>query len=126
MPQLGNEPTPEANRYGVGSTSCLKLRKKMSDVGLDGLLRQKQALPDLTVHEAVGDELKNFALAGGRFLFELAGRRTREWDDRAGSRSAASCSSRLEAAAVVSVPVQDLFALSGVHASRIGLLGHPL
>jgi len=126
MPQLGNEPTPEANRYGVGSTSCLKLRKKMSDVGLDGLLRQKQALPDLTVHEAVGDELKNFALTSGRFLFELAGRWTREWDNRTGSRAAAPCSSRLEAAAVVSVPVQDLFALSGVHASRIGLLGHPL
>ncbi len=126
MPQLGNEPTPEANRYGVGSTSCLKLRKKMSDVGLDGLLREKQALPDLTVHEAVGDELKNLTLAGSRFLFELAGCRTRERDDRTGSRAAAPCSSRLKAAAVVSVPVQDLFALSGVHASRIGLLGHPL
>ena len=126
MPQLGNEPTPEANRYGVGSTSCLKLREKMSDVGLDGLLRQKQALPDLTVHEAVGDELKNLALASGRFLFELAGHGTRERDDRTGSCAAAPCSRRLKAAAVVSVPVQDLFALGGVHASRIGLLGHPL
>ena len=71
MPQLGNEPTPEANRYGVGSTSCLKLRKKMSDVGLDGLLRQKQTLADLAIHESVGDKLKHFAFPGRRLLFEL-------------------------------------------------------
>lgn len=126
MPQLGNEPTPEANRYGVGSTSCLKLRKKMSDVGLDGLFRQKQALPDLAVHEAVSNKLKDLALASRRLLLELAGRRTREGDDRSGPRTAAPCSSRLKAAAVVSVPVQDLFALSGVHASGIGLVGHLL
>ena len=126
MPQLGNEPTPEANRYGVGSTSCLKLRKKMSDVGLDGLLRQKQALSDLTVHESVGNKLKNLAFTGGRFLLELPGHGSREWDDRTGSRAAAPRRSRLEPATVVPVSAQDLFALSGVHASRIGLVGHPL
>ncbi|MBM2822747.1 MAG: hypothetical protein HW413_1493, partial [Thermoleophilia bacterium] len=27
-----NEPTPEANRYGVGSASRLKLREQMPDV----------------------------------------------------------------------------------------------
>ncbi len=72
MPSLGNEPTPEANRYGVGSTSCLKLGKKMSDVGLDSFLGQKQTLADLAIHESVGDKLKNFALACSRFRLELA------------------------------------------------------
>jgi len=126
MPQLGNEPTPEANRYGVGSTSCLKLRKKMSDVGLDGLFRQKQALSDLTVHESVGNKLKNFAFPGRRFLLELAGHRSRERDHSTSSCTAAPRRSRFEPATVVPVSAQDLFALSGVHASRIGLLGQPL
>jgi hypothetical protein len=35
--ELCNEPAPEANRYGVGSTSCLKLRQQVADMGLDGL-----------------------------------------------------------------------------------------
>ncbi len=30
--RLGNEPTPEAHRYGVGSTTRLKLREQMPDV----------------------------------------------------------------------------------------------
>ena len=126
MAQLGNEPTPEANRYGVGSASCLKFGKEMSDVGLDGLLRQKQALADLAVHQSVGDELEDFDLARGRFLLELAGRGAGERDDRAGARAAASRRGRLETSAVVPIPVQDFLALSGVHASGIGLAGQPL
>ena len=98
----------------------------MSDVGLDGLLRQKQALTDLTVNESVGNKLKNLALTGGRFLLELTRHRSRERDDRTGSRAAAPRRSRLEPATVVPVSAQDLFALSGVHASRIGLAGRPL
>ena len=98
----------------------------MSDVGLDGLFRQKQALTDLTVHESVGDELQYLAFTGGRLLLELAACWARERDDRAGSHAATTRSGRLEAAAVVPIPVQDLFALSGVHASRIGLVGQPL
>jgi hypothetical protein len=98
----------------------------MSDVGLDGLLRQEQALADLTVHESVGNELQDLALTGCRLLLELTGHGTRKRDDRAGSCATAPRCSRLEAATVVSIPVQDLFALSGVHASRIGLGGHPL
>ncbi len=126
MPQLGNEPTPEANRYGVGSTSCLKLRKKMSDVGLDGLLRQEKALADLAIHETVGNKLKNLALPCGRFLLELTRHGPRERDHRAGARAATPSRRRLKPATVVPVSAQDLFALSGVHASRIGLVGHPL
>ena len=98
----------------------------MSDVGLDGLFRQKQALTDLAVHESVGNKLKNLAFTGGRFLLELTGHGSRERDDGAGSRVAAPRRSRLEPTTVVPVPAQDLFALSGVHASRIGLVGQPL
>jgi len=60
---LRNEPTPEANRYGVGSASRLKLREQMPNVGLDGLFREEEALTDLTVHEAVRDELEHLDLA---------------------------------------------------------------
>ena len=55
--ELRNEPTPEANRYGVGSTSCLKLRQQVADMRLDCLLGEEEALADLAVHEAVGYEL---------------------------------------------------------------------
>ena len=55
--ELRNEPTPEANRYGVGSTSCLKFRQQVTDVRLDGLLGEEEALADLAVDEAVGYEL---------------------------------------------------------------------
>ena len=98
----------------------------MSDVGLDGLFRQEQALSDLAVHESVGDKLKHFAFPGGRLLLELASHGSREWDDRTGSRATAPRCRRLEPATVVPVSAQDLFALSGVHASRIGLVGQPL
>lgn len=69
---LRNEPTPEADRYGVGSTSCLKLRQQMADVGLHGLFRQEQPLADLAIHEAVRDQLKDLDLASGRVLPDLA------------------------------------------------------
>jgi hypothetical protein len=39
---------------------------------------------------------------------------------------AAACRSRLEAAAVVAVAVEDLLALSGVHVSGIGGAAEPL
>ena len=55
--ELRNEPTPEANRYGVGSTSCLKLRQQMADVRLDGFLGEEEPFADFAVHESVGNEL---------------------------------------------------------------------
>lgn len=125
--RLGNEPTPEANGYGVGSTSRLKLREQMADMGLHRLLGEEQVLSDLTIHEPVGDELEDLDLAGGRFLFELSeGRRGGEGDDRAGRLRATARRSRLEAAAVVSVPVEDLPPFRGVHEFRIGLSGGAL
>jgi hypothetical protein len=117
---LQNEPTPEANRYGVGSTSCLKLRQKVADVRLDRLFRQEESLADLAVHEAVGDELEHLDLTRRRILSDLAGRGWRERDDRPTAARATPRRGRLESAAVVPVSVQDLPALSSVHVSGIG------
>jgi hypothetical protein len=120
--KLRNEPTPEANGYGVGSAARLKLREQMTDVGLHRLLGEEQVLPDLAVHEPVGDELEHLDLAGGRLLLELPkSRGRREGDDRAGRLRAAASRSRLEAAAVVAIPVEDLPPLRGVHGFGIGL-----
>ena len=118
--QLCDEPTPEADRYGVGSTSCLKLRQQMAHVGLDGLLREEETFSDLAVHEPVRDELQNLDLAGRRVLAQLARRRWRERDDRAATTGTPARRSSLEAAAVIAIPIQDLLALSGVHGFRIG------
>ncbi len=118
---LSDEPTPEADRYGVGSAARLKLRQQVADVRLDRLLGEEEPLADLAVHEAVRDELQNLDLAGGRLLLELALDSRPERDHRARPGTAAACSSRLESAAVVAVAVQDLLTLSGVHATGIGL-----
>ena len=117
---LGNEPTPEANGYGVGSATRLELREQMADVGLDRLLRQEEPLADLTIDESVRDELKDLDLAGCRILADLSGRRRRERDDRAAPARAAPSGGRLEAAAVVSISVEDLPTLGRVHESGIG------
>ena len=120
--RLRNEPTPEANGYGVGSASRLKLREQMTDMGLHRLLGEEQVLSDLTIDEPVGDELEDLDLAGGRLLLELSeSRRRREGDDRAGRLRATTRRSRLEAAAVVAVPIEDLPPLRGVHEFGIGL-----
>ena len=70
---LQNEPTPEANRYGVGSTSCLKLREQVPHVRLDRLLGEEEPLADLAVHETFGDELEHLDLARRRLLLEPRG-----------------------------------------------------
>jgi hypothetical protein len=123
---LQNEPTPEANRYGVGSTSCLKLRQQVADVRLDRLFGQEESLADLAVHETVGDELEHLDLTRSRILTDLAGRRWRERDDRPTAARATPRRGRLESAAVVAVSVEDLLALSGVHVSGIGGPAAPL
>lgn len=92
----------------------------MANVRFDGLLREKELLPDLAIDEAVRNELKDFALPRGRLLLELAHGRIGERDD--GDRAAGSAPRRscLESAAVIAVAVEDLLALSGVHARGIG------
>jgi hypothetical protein len=69
---LRNEPTPEANGYGVGSAARLKLGQEVADVRLDRLLRQVEALTDLAVDETIRNELEHFDLPGRRLLLELA------------------------------------------------------
>jgi hypothetical protein len=123
---LRNEPTPEADSYGVGSTSCLKLRQQMAHVRLHRLLGEEQSLADLAIDETVCHELEHLDLAGGRVLAELTRSGRREGDHRAAASRATTRRSRLEPAAVVAVTVQDLPALSGVHEFRIGAAVTPL
>ena len=79
-------------------------------------------LADLTIDEAVGDELKDLDLAGRGLLLELSeSRRRREGDDRAGRLRATASRSRLEPATVIAIPVEDLPPLRGVHGLGIGV-----
>ena len=98
----------------------------MADVRLHGLFREEEPLADLPVDETVCDELENLDLARGGILPDLTCRRRREWDDRAAASRAASRRSRFEATAVIAVPIQNLFPLSGVHESGIGAPDVPL
>ena len=77
-------------------------------------------LPDLSIHEAVRDELEDLDLAGGRILPELTRDLRRERDDRSVPAGATTRRGRLETAAVVAIAVQDLLALRGVHEWGIG------
>ena len=85
----------------------------------DSLLREEELVADLPVHKALGDELQYLDFARRGLLFELSERR-REWD-HLGIPLPALRRSRVEAARVVHIPGQDLFALCGVHDPRIGL-----
>jgi hypothetical protein len=116
-----DQPTPEANGYGVGSAARLQLGEQVSHVRLHRLLGQEETLADLTVDEPVGDELQDLDLAGGGILLVLARGRRREGDHGSGAACAAPGSSRLEAATVIAVAIEDLLALGSVHAARIGV-----
>ena len=56
----------------MGSTACLKLGEQMPHVRLHRFLGEEEALADLAVHEAVGDELQHLDLASRRLLCEFA------------------------------------------------------
>jgi len=93
-------------------------------MGLHRLLGEEQVLSDLSVHEPVGDELENLELSRSRLLLEVSERRRgRERDHRSRTLRIPARRSRLEAATVVAIPVQDLLPLRGVHALRIGRHG---
>ena len=79
-------------------------------------------LADLSIHEAVRNELEDLDLTSRRVLPELAGDLRRERDDGAVTTGAATRGSRLEAAAVVAISVQDLLTLRGVHGWGIGVV----
>src|SRR5207244_9342686 len=99
--------------------ACLQLREQVADMGRDGLLAEEEPLPDLPVHEAVRDQLKDLDLPHRRLLLELLERAV-ERDDLAVAVPAARGRNRLETAAVVHIPGQDFFALGCVHEPAIG------
>src|SRR4051812_5813652 len=123
---LGDQVAPEAHGHCVRPGAGLQLRQQVADVRLDRLLREEEADADLAVHETVGDQLQHLDLTGGRLLLELLERPGERDDLPAGRVAAAPLSDRVEAAAMTDVARQDLFALSSVHASRIGLRPIPL
>ena len=89
-------------------------------MGLDRLFREEQPHADLAIDETVGDQLENLDLACGRLLLQLL-ERARERNNLTATVRAASLGDRIEAATVVHVSGQDLFALGCVHGRRIGL-----
>ncbi len=92
----------------------------MADVGLDRLLREKEAVTDLPVDETVGDELQNLDLACGGLLLELTEDGRGERDHGACAAGAPTCRGGLEPSTVVAITVQDLLPLSGIHDVGIG------
>jgi hypothetical protein len=104
----------------------LKLRQQVANVRLHGLFREEEPFADLPIDETVCDKLEDLDLACRGILPDLTCGWRREWDDRAAASRAASRRSRFEATAVIAVPIQNLFPLSGVHESGIGAEHLPL
>src|ERR687895_1702456 len=101
--------------------ACLQFGQQVPHVGLHRLLREEESVTDLSVDEALGDQLEDFDLTGGRLLLELL-EGSRERDDLACTARRSPLGHSLEAPRVVHVATEDLFALSSVHDPRIGLL----
>src|SRR3954451_11215983 len=97
----------------------------MPNVGLHGLLRQEQFLADLSVDEAVGDQLQHLDLARCGLLLQLAKRVLKRDHVRAAGTSTPRCNF-LEAARVRQITAEDLLALSSIHAPSIGAGSKPL
>lgn len=108
----------------MGSAAGLQLGQQVSHVRLDRLLGEEETNADVSVHEALRDELEDFDLASGRLLLELL-ERAREGDDLC---TAARPARRhlVEAAGVVDVAVEDFSALGCVHDPGIGRAITPL
>jgi hypothetical protein len=101
--------------------ACLQLCEQVAHVGLNRLLGEEEPVPDLAVHEAVGDQLEDLDLTRRRLLLQLL-KRAGERNDLGPARAAAF-RHRVEAATVVHVSGQDLLALGSVHGNRdIGLV----
>lgn len=56
------------------AAACLQFGEEVSDMGFDRLFRQEEFGPDLTVYEAVRDELENFNLPRRWLLLEFSNR----------------------------------------------------
>jgi len=121
---LGQKPTPEAHRYGVGSRPCLQLRKQVAHMGLHRLFAQEEALADFAVDQALRDQLQYLDLAGSRLLLELPHRRRKR--DDLGARGPATRCRGVEPTRMVDVPAQNAFPLRSVHELAIDPVSSPL
>ena len=97
----------------------MQLRQQVSHMGLHRLFREEEAVADLPVYEALGDQLEDFELPGGRLLLELL-EGSRKRDDFSGATGRSPLRNCFEAPGVVHVATEDVFSLSSVHSSRIG------
>src|SRR4051794_26069055 len=121
---LRQDAAPEGDSHCMSSRAGLQLCEQVPYVRLHRLLRQEETLPDVAVHETVGDELKDLDLTRGRLLLELANGRGEGDDLRAGAGSTGR--HLFEATGVIHVPAQNLLAFSSVHDVRIGAANGPL
>jgi hypothetical protein len=98
----------------------LQLGEQVSHVRLDRLLREEEPVTDLTVHQALGDQLEHLDLAGRGLLLELAQRR-REGDDLRVAVGPLG-GHLVETTRMAHIAGQDFLALGSVHDNpRIGL-----
>src|SRR5712691_5780581 len=121
---LRDQPTPEANSYGVGSRARLQLREQVADVRFDGLLAEEEPHADLAVHEAVRDQLQNLDLPHRRLLLQLLERAVE--GDHLAVTVAPPCGDLVEPARVIDIAGENLLALCGVHGPGIGSPWVPL
>jgi hypothetical protein len=123
--ELADDAAAKADGDGMGARTRLQLREQMPDVRLDRLLRQEEPLADLTVHEALRDQLQHLDLPHGGLLLQFPKRALERNHLAAGSRAPAS-GNLLEATRMIRVAGHDFLALSGVHAEGIGGTRYPL
>jgi len=96
----------------------------VANVRFDRLLRKEEASTDLTVDEAVRDELKNLHLPARRLLLDA------EWRTKGNDLSAGCAGATLrdffEPSRMIDITAQDLLSLCSVHSLGIGLRRRPL
>jgi hypothetical protein len=119
--RLSDQTAPVADRDSVGAGAGLKLGKQVAHVGFHRLLREEEAGADLSVDEALRDQLEDFELTRGRLLLELLERRAKR-DDFTAARRGPPLSVGLETPGMVHVATEDRVTLTSVHASNIGFL----
>ena len=117
---LADDAAAEADGHGMGARARLELREEMPDVRFNGLFGKEEPLADLPIDETIRDQLKDLDLPHRRLLLELPERALERNHLAARARPAAG-GDLLEPPRMIGVAVQDLLALSSVHARGIGL-----
>jgi hypothetical protein len=97
----------------------LQLGEQVSHVRLDRFLREEEPVPDLAVHQALGDQLEHLDLARRGLLLELTKRRGEGNDLRVAVPPLRG--HLVETTRVAHITGQDFLALGSVHDNpRIG------